>query len=232
MGGFGFLLLVPLLLLLTLDVVSANAGGAETAATTTPGAGGAPPWAAPAAVLATLHSLSIALQGLFNRLASTRLARGDAAGAERARNIANTVGNGVQWWAGLGSVSWEYVTNYVFTQSVSRGMGVQQAMGHLSDLSSIVNEVTQLRSDSDRLQWISRNYSRAFNVAKSAMGNLLTVFDHDGVIRNCVLAIQRELLEGDLLRDVLRIGPNDLEGIVRMLRDVLQRTFAPAQPAR
>lgn len=230
MDRFGFLLLVPLLMLM-LDVVSANAGGPETVSAA-PGGGGAPPWAAPAAVLATLHSLSGALQGLFNRLASTRLARGDAAGAERARNIANTVGNGVQWWAGLGSVSWEYVTNYVFTQSVSRGMGVQQAMGHLADLSSIVNEVTQLRSDSERLQWISRNYSRAFAIAKSTMGNLLTVFDHDGVIRNCVLAIQRELLEGDLLRDVLRIGPNDLEGIVRMMRDVLQRTFNPAQTAR
>lgn len=51
-----------------------------------------------------------------------------------------------------------------------------------------------------------------------------------GVIRNCVLAIQRELLEGDLLRDVLRLGPNDLEGIVRMLKDVLQRTFVTAAP--
>lgn len=61
---------------------------------------------------------------------------------------------------------------------------------------------------------------------------VLVLVELQGVIRNCVLAIQRELLEGDLLRDVLRIGPNDLEGIVRMLRDVLQRTFAPAQPAR
>jgi len=49
-----------------------------------------------------------------------------------------------------------------------------------------------------------------------------------GAIRNCVLAIQREVLEGDLLRDVLRLGPTDLDGIVRMVKDVLQRVFAPA----
>lgn len=194
--------------------------------------GAGPAWAAPAAVIASLSSLSLALQSLFSRLASTRLARGDTAGAERARNIANQVGNGLQWWAGLGTLSWDYVTNYVFQQSLSRGMGVSEALGHLSALSSIVGEVTNLGSDSERLQWIARNYSRAFTVAKSAMGNLLSVFDHDGAIRNCILAIQRELLEGDLLRDVLRLGPNDLEGIVRMSKDVLQRIFVPAQPGQ
>lgn len=49
-----------------------------------------------------------------------------------------------------------------------------------------------------------------------------------GAIRNCVLAIQREVLQGDLLRDVLRLGPSDVEGIVKMAKDVLQRVFAPA----
>jgi len=101
-------------------------------------------------------------------------------------------------------------------------------MGHLSDLSSIVQELTQLGSDNERLQWLARNYSRAFAVAKSALGNLLSIFDTDGAIRNCVLAIQREVLEGDLLRDVLRLGPTDLEAIVKMVKDVLQRVFAPA----
>jgi len=103
----------------------------------------------------------------------------DVSGAERARNIANTVGNGLQWWAGVGTVSWDYVTNYVFTQSISRGVGVSQALGQLSSLSALVGEVTQLRSDGERVQWLSRNYARAFAVAKSAMANLLTVFDHD-----------------------------------------------------
>ena len=104
---------------------------------------------------------------------------GNVPGAERARNIANQVGNGMQWWTGLGTLSWDYVTNYVFQQSLSRGMGVSEALGHLSALSLIVGEVTQLRSDSERLQWITRNYSRVFTVAKSTMSNLLSVFDHD-----------------------------------------------------
>lgn len=227
-------LMLPIVVMVGLALlpssVSANAGPGTTAPPS--GAAGTvngPAWAAPAAIIATLRSLSLALQSLFNRLASARVARGDLAGAERARNIANTMGNGLQWWAGLGTMSWDYITNYVFTQSVARGMGLPQAMGHLSDLSSIVAEVTQLGSDGERLQWLARNYSRAFAVAKSALGNLLSVFDHDGAIRNCVLAIQREFLEGDLLRDVLRLGPTDFESIVRMSKDVLQRIFASAQ---
>ena len=53
-----------------------------------------------------------------------------------------------------------------------------------------------------------------------------------GAIRNCVLSIQRELLEGDLLRDVLKLGPNDVESIVRMSKEVLQRILVPAQPGQ
>lgn len=58
---------------------------------------------------------------------------------------------------------------------------------------------------------------------------LALVILKQGAIRNCVLAIQREFLEGDLLRDVLRLGPTDFESIVRMSKDVLQRIFASAQ---
>lgn len=53
-----------------------------------------------------------------------------------------------------------------------------------------------------------------------------------GAIRNCVLAIQREVLQGDLLRDVLRLGPTDLEGVVRTAKDILQRIFSPAPQAQ
>lgn len=224
-------LAAPLLLLLLLGLVllpisvSANTG-TDSVGGANAAVGAA--WAAPAAIIATLRSLSIALQSLFTRLASARVARGDHAGAERARSIANTFGNSLQWWTGVGTMSWDYITNYFFSQSASRGIGVSQVMGHLSDLSSIVQELTQLGSDSERLQWLARNYSRAFAVAKSALGNLLSIFDTDGAIRNCVLAMQREVLEGDLLRDVLRLGPTDLEAIVRMVKDVLQRVFAPA----
>lgn len=228
MQQFWLLLLLMGVVLLP-SSVSANAGGpVGSGATTTTSVG----WAAPAAILATLRSLSLALQSLFSRLASARLARGDYAGAERARSIANTMGSGLQWWTGLGTLSWDYITNYFFSQSASRGVGFAQAMGHLSDLSSIVQELTQLRSDGERLQWLARNYSRAFAVAKSTLGNLLSIFDTDGAIRRCVLAIQREVLEGDLLRDVLRLGPQDVESVVRMAKDVLQRVFAPASQAQ
>jgi len=189
-------------------------------------------WGGAAAVISSLRSISLALQSLFDRVSAQRLSRGDHSGAERARNIASTLGNGLQWWSGLGSLSWDYVTNYFFSQTASRGMGISEAMNHLSDLSSIVGEVTQLRSDGERLQWISNNYTRVFGVAKTVLRNLLSVFDHDGAMRNCVLAIQREVLEGDLLRDALRLGPTDLDGLVRMVKDVLQRYFAPGRPGQ
>lgn len=192
-------------------------------------------------------------------------------GAERARNIAATLGSGLHWWTGLGSLSWDYVTNYFFKQSVSKGMDLSQAVHHLSDISSIVGELTRLQSDSERVQWIAKNYSRAFGVVKSLFRNLLSVFDRNvssltslpgfdmlclsscsfpfesvcflelsvdlkggisatveqGAMRNCVMAMQREVLEGDLLRDVLKLGPTDLESLVKMAKDVLLRIFAP-----
>lgn len=58
-------------------------------------------------------------------------------------------------------------------------MGISEAMNHLSDLSGIVGEVSQLRSDGERIQWISNNYTRVFGAAKTVLRNLLSVFDHD-----------------------------------------------------
>lgn len=83
MGSFAFPLLLLLLILVLLPTsVSGNAGGPDTVPPSSGGTSvqGVPAWAAPAAVLATLLSLSLALQSLFNRLASARLARGDTAG--------------------------------------------------------------------------------------------------------------------------------------------------------
>lgn len=78
MWSFSALLVAALLALALLPAsVSANAGP-DTVGDA--GAVGGPAWAAPAAILATLRSLSLALQSLFTRLASARLARGDLAG--------------------------------------------------------------------------------------------------------------------------------------------------------
>lgn len=75
------LLLVALLGLVLLPAsVSATAGPDTAAPSGAAGAVGGPAWAAPAAIIATLRSLSLALQSLFTRLATARLARGDLAG--------------------------------------------------------------------------------------------------------------------------------------------------------
>jgi hypothetical protein len=85
MWSFSMLLLALLLGLALLPAsVSANAGS-DTVGDAGPVGG--PAWAAPAAIIATLRSLSLALQSLFNRLASARLARGDLAGKQTLVNF-------------------------------------------------------------------------------------------------------------------------------------------------
>jgi hypothetical protein len=101
----------------------------------------------------------------------------DQSGAERARGIASTVGNTMQWWMSVGSFSWDYLAHYCFTQPLSRRVELSQAMGNFGDLSAIMEEVSKLRTDSERLKWIASNYSRALAVAKQLLQHLLSVFD-------------------------------------------------------
>ncbi len=101
----------------------------------------------------------------------------DQSGAERARGIASTVGNTMQWWMSVGSFSWDYLAHYCFTQSLSRRVELSQAMGNFGDLSVIMEEVSKLKTDSERLKWIASNYSRALAVAKRLLQHLLSVFD-------------------------------------------------------
>lgn len=189
-------------------------------------------WGTPAAVLGSLRTFSTTLQSMFEGVASRRSARGDFAGAERARGIASTVGNTMQWWMSVGSFSWDYLAHYCFTQSLSRRVELSQAMGNFGDLSVIMEEVSKLKTDSERLKWIASNYSRALAVAKRLLQHLLSVFDQSGALRSFVMAIQHEVLEGDLLRDVFQMGPKDMEGLVQMCMEFLQRFMArtPSEP--
>jgi hypothetical protein len=90
----------------------------------------------------------------------------DQSVAERARGIASTVMNTMQWWMSVGYLSWDYLAHYCFTQSLSRGVKLSQAMGNIGDLSSIVEEISKLKTDTEHLQWIAPNYSRALAAAK------------------------------------------------------------------
>ena len=46
------------------------------------------------------------------------------------------------------------------------------------------------------------------------MGNL------QGPLREVVETVQKEVVEGDLLRDCLELGSNDLKGLVQILKDI------------
>ncbi|CAK9269010.1 unnamed protein product, partial [Sphagnum jensenii] len=129
-----------------------------------------------------------------------------------------------------GYLSWDYLAHYCFTQSLSRDMKLSQAMGNTGDLSSIVEEISKLKTDSEHLQWIASNYSRALAVVKRLLQHLLSVFDQSRALCSFITAIQPEVLEGNLLCDVFLMGPKDMEGLVQMCMEFLQHFMAHTPP--
>jgi hypothetical protein len=88
-----------------------------------------------------------------------------------------------------GYLSWDYLAHYCFTQSLSRGVKLSQAMGNIGDLSSIVEEISKLKTDTEHLQWIAPNYSRALAAAKRLLQHLLSVFDQSVTTQNNFLPL-------------------------------------------
>ncbi|CAK9871686.1 unnamed protein product, partial [Sphagnum jensenii] len=129
-----------------------------------------------------------------------------------------------------GYLSWDYLAHYCFTQSLSRGVKLSQAMGNIGDLSSTVEEISKVKTDSEHLQWIAPHYSKALAVAKRLLQHLLSVFDQSGALCSFITAIQREVLEGNLLCDVFLMGPKDMEGLVQMCMEFLQHFMAHTPP--
>lgn len=41
-----------------------------------------------------------------------------------------------------------------------------------------------------------------------------------GPLRDIVETMQKEVVEGDLLRDCLELGSNDLKGLIQVLKDI------------
>lgn len=52
-----------------------------------------------------------------------------------------------------------------------------------------------------------------------------------GTLREVVETVQREVVDGGLLRDCLELGNNDLQGLIQILKDLgLQYFPNPASP--
>ncbi|KAF7151416.1 hypothetical protein RHSIM_Rhsim02G0123400 [Rhododendron simsii] len=167
--------------------------------------------------LQTLHSLALSLT---TRVANLRASRGDLAGSDRARLIVRNLesGMGLGFWAASWSLGWDYVRNYAWRDAAS--FDLLGVVSDANELLSSLNELSQMESEAQRVDWLMRNYRSALRVSKSLFHRLLKVFSQSGPLREVVETVQREVVEGDLLRDCLELGSNDLKGLIQVFKDI------------
>ncbi|KAH1066188.1 hypothetical protein J1N35_031175 [Gossypium stocksii] len=166
----------------------------------------------------TLVSLS---QSLLTRVSSLRSARGDADGSNRARLIAEKLERwqGVGFWGAAWSVGWDYVWNYAWGSDLDYA----EIFGVASDLNQLgrmLGELTRSNSDMERASWVAGNYRNALAISKRIFNRLLKVFKKSGALREITETMQREVLEGGLLRDCMELGSNDLKGLIQIFKDL------------
>ncbi|XP_028764944.1 uncharacterized protein LOC114722979 [Neltuma alba] len=167
---------------------------------------------------------------LMTGVANLRAARGDVAGSERARAIAEKLdrGLGLGFWRVVWSTGWDYVTSLAW-----RDLPMRELYGAVSDMNELLrglSELSWLESDGARAAWIGRNYKNVVRISKSLSGKLLTAFGKSGVVGEVVEAVQKEVVEGGLLRDCLEVGSNDLKGLILLLKDFALRFSSSPSP--
>lgn len=124
----------------------------------------------------------------------------------------------LRFWASALSLGWDYVRNYAWRDAASF-----ELLGVVSDMNELLNslnELSQMESEAQRVEWVTHNYRSALRVTKSLFHRLLKVFSQSGPFREVVETVQKEVVEGDLLRDCLELGSNDLKGLIQVLKDM------------
>ncbi|KAJ4703736.1 Adenine phosphoribosyltransferase [Melia azedarach] len=164
----------------------------------------------------TILSLS---HSLLARVANLRAERGDITGANRAKFIAQKLerGLGLQFWRFAWSMGWDYLKNYAWRE-LDYGE-LYGAVADLDELMSCLSEWTRVESEMERAAWIGRNYGKVLSVLKRLFARVLRVFRQSGPLREVVETVRGEVLEGDLLRDCLEIGSNDLKGLIQIIKE-------------
>lgn len=172
------------------------------------------------------HTARSLATSLLHRIANHRLAKGDYSGAERIKNIVSSVDRGTSFWKNMGSIGWDYLVHYSW-RSLNPAQ-VLDILRSINDIQSAVAEFLRLPSDMERMQWISLNYGKILQLAKSSLEKLLKLLDQPGALRNFVLTLQTELITGDILRDAMQLGAADLQGLIQVAKDMLQRFYGPS----
>ncbi|KAG5622270.1 hypothetical protein H5410_007488 [Solanum commersonii] len=162
------------------------------------------------------HAVFSLSHSLFSRVANLREARGDYDGAARARSIARKLENGmgIGFWKVMWNVGWDYAW---------RDATSFEMFGAFSDLNEILrglSDFSSVSSDTERVKWMNRNYENLFRVSKSLFGKFRKVFRQPGPVKEVMETLQKEVLEGDLLKDCLELGSTDLKGLIMVLKDI------------
>ncbi|KAF7849636.1 hypothetical protein BT93_L0443 [Corymbia citriodora subsp. variegata] len=187
-----------------------------------------------AAAPSPVHSLSYSqyktllslAHSLATRVANLRSSRGDLAGADRARAIAQRLrpgrwlGLGPGFWRSAWSMGWDYARNYAWGWRDLEYREMYGAASDLGELLSLLGEFARAESEAERARWIGRNYGNALRVSKSVFARLLRVFSKSGPLREMVETMHKEVVDGDFLRDCLELGSNDLKGLIQILKDL------------
>ncbi|KAM1685243.1 hypothetical protein TB1_035903 [Malus domestica] len=165
----------------------------------------------------TLFSLA---HSLMTRVANLREARGDVSGSQRARAVSSKLerGLGMGVWGFMWSAGWDDLRNYA-----RRDFPYSEVDGAVADANELLRwlgDLTQRQSDSDRAVWVAQNYQTILKVSNSLLRRLLKVLYHSETLREMVKAVQREVVEGELLGDCLVLGSNDLNGVIQILKDL------------
>ncbi|KAM1917752.1 hypothetical protein ACFX13_037316 [Malus domestica] len=162
----------------------------------------------------TLFSLA---HSLMTRVANLREARGDVSGSQRARAVSSKLERGL----GMGvlgfmwSAGWDDLRNYAW-----RDFPYSEVDADANELLRWQGGLTQRQSDSDRAVWVAQNYQTILKVSNSLLRRLLKVLYHSETLREMVKAVQRDVVEGELFRDCLELGSNDLNGVIQILKDL------------
>ncbi|XP_023519256.1 uncharacterized protein LOC111782689 [Cucurbita pepo subsp. pepo] len=177
----------------------------------------------------TLFSLA---HSLMSRVANLRASRGDFAGSQRARHIAQQLeqGLGLNFWGSMWSLAWDYAKNYAW-RDISYS-DLYDAVPDMNELLRAFAELTGLESDMARASWVTRNYQSVLRVANSLLKRLLKVFRKSGAWRNVVETVQVEVVDGGLLKDCLELGSGDLKGMVQILKDLALNFYSSTSQRR
>ncbi|XP_076932821.1 uncharacterized protein LOC143598503 [Bidens hawaiensis] len=113
-----------------------------------------------------------------------------------------------------------HLKNYAWRDVRTASVEMMGAVSDMNELMKGLTELTRLKSEVDRADWVRRNYGSVLKVSKSLFNRLLKVFSQPGSLKDAVEMVRTEIVDGGLLQDLLELGSSDLKGVIQILKDV------------